>query len=110
MSDKPYCGAKKTPKNRKSGSMKECVEAKQIRKFGLKKVDPKILASKAKAGPSKRQLEKKQVILRGERRKINSNLPYEKDDKKKEQMKKELKEIKNKLLDIQKQLNKLKKK
>jgi len=53
---KPYCGVGKVPKGQKRGSMKECAMSGQIRYYGLKKVDPKIVeyAKKAKKGETKR--------------------------------------------------------
>ena len=38
-----FCGIGKVPPKAKLGSMKECAEKKQIRYYGVKKVDPKIL-------------------------------------------------------------------
>jgi len=40
-----YCGADKLKKNQRRGNMKECSEKKQIRYFGIYKVDPKTLKS-----------------------------------------------------------------
>lgn len=55
---KVYCGAKKVPKGRKQGSMKECVDSKQVRLYGLRKIDERTLKAKQKRkeqqkGPSK---------------------------------------------------------
>ena len=38
-----FCGIGKVPAKSRLGSMKECAEKKQIRYYGVKKVDPKIL-------------------------------------------------------------------
>jgi hypothetical protein len=40
-----YCGIGKVPKGQKLGTMKECAEKKQIRYYGLKKVDSRIINS-----------------------------------------------------------------
>ena len=46
---KPYCGVGKLPKGYHRGNMKECAELGQIRYWGLKKADSKIIeASKKK--------------------------------------------------------------
>ena len=37
---KPYCGSKKVPKGKHSGSEYECFTKHQIRKYGLNKIDP----------------------------------------------------------------------
>jgi hypothetical protein len=39
-----YCGADKLKKNQRKGTIKECVEKKQIRLYGLKKVDEKMIS------------------------------------------------------------------
>ena len=43
MSANIYCGIKEIPKNAKRGSMRECAEKNQIRYWGLKKVDSRVL-------------------------------------------------------------------
>ena len=35
----PYCGIDKIPSGRKEGTMKECLKSKQVRKYGLIKID-----------------------------------------------------------------------
>ena len=37
---KPYCGSKKVPEGKHSGSEYECFKKNQIRKYGLNKIDP----------------------------------------------------------------------
>ena len=39
----PYCGAGDVPKGAKRGTMRECAEKKQIRYYGIKKIDSKTL-------------------------------------------------------------------
>ena len=43
MSDEIYCGIGKVPKGKRLGTMKECVEANQVRLYGIYKVDKKLL-------------------------------------------------------------------
>lgn len=45
---KSYCGLGKIPKGHKRGSMKDCVMAGQVRYYGIKKVDPRLLESRLK--------------------------------------------------------------
>lgn len=40
---KIYCGIKKPGKNQKLGSMKECAETNQIRLYGVRKIDSRLL-------------------------------------------------------------------
>ena len=53
---KAYCGINKIPKGQKRGSMKDCASAGQIRYYGLKKIDSKLVeyAKKSKKGQTKR--------------------------------------------------------
>ena len=39
----PYCGIGDVPKGHKRGTMRECAEKKQIRYYGIKKIDSKTL-------------------------------------------------------------------
>ena len=38
-----YCGVGKIPKGNRIGTMQECAEKKQVRMYGIKKIDPKTL-------------------------------------------------------------------
>jgi hypothetical protein len=40
---KPYCGCDKNPRGYRKGTIAECAEKKQIRLYGLNKIDPKTL-------------------------------------------------------------------
>lgn len=40
---KPYCSIGEVPKGQKRGSMKECADMKQIRYYGVKKIDSRTL-------------------------------------------------------------------
>lgn len=101
MSDDIYCGIGKVPKNKRMGSMKECGEANQIRQYGIKKVDKKlvdsILAEKQRKSSSVGKLETKAqklgedfVILKAKIKKLQSKIEYETDKKTKDQLKKDL--------------------
>src|SRR5579875_3188359 len=39
-----YCGIGKIPKGYSLGSMKECASKKQIRYYGIKKIDPNLIS------------------------------------------------------------------
>ena len=38
-----YCGAKKTPKNKRLGTAEECAKAHQVRHYGIEAIDPQII-------------------------------------------------------------------
>lgn len=63
---KIYCGINKIPKGHKRGNMKECAEKGQIRYYGIKKVDQKMveLAQSTKRLPNKFSVTKKLIGLR----------------------------------------------
>jgi len=48
MPKKIYCGSDEVPKEHRRGTMKECVEKRQIRLYGLFKVDPNLLNPESK--------------------------------------------------------------
>lgn len=72
-----YCGTKPLKKNQKYGTMTECAEKKEIRRFGLYKVDPRALRVrkiKKVHELSREQLILKQVSLRGKINKLSKAL------------------------------------
>lgn len=98
-----YCGCKKKPPpGSRFGTPEECIERKQIRLYGVKKIDPKLLES----GLSEKQKMKKKLqklklnvaSLKGKLHRLNINLKQV-DPKGKEykDIKKELEENNNKL-------------
>jgi hypothetical protein len=103
-----FCGIGKIPKGKRRGTMMECAQKKQIKLFGLYKIDPKILeeVDKVKLNEKTRsklmirtvsvseQLKKDKVLL-----KKKNITDKEMDDIKKriEKNLKELKEINNTL-------------
>ena len=84
---KIYCGsAEKPPVGHRFGSMKECADAKAVRRYGILKIDRRTLnASLAKTtGPSRLSLLKKLTSTRGKNTKLNRDLLLKsnKDNKK----------------------------
>ena len=71
---KIYCGAApKLPKNSKFGSMVECVQKNQVRRFGLLKVDSKLIDTVETLKKSKKNL-KSVSQLEAELMKINKTI------------------------------------
>lgn len=93
---KIYCNIGDIPKGHKRGSMKECAEKKQIKYYGEKKVDRKIIISildkkKSKKNPQK-ELDDIKVNLAsmvGKIKNITRKIENEDDKKKKKQYEKE---------------------
>ncbi len=74
--DVPYCGLNKLKKGQKRGNLKECVESKQIRYYGLKKVDPN-LVNKLKGNEKKKLVKELKLTyfkLSGKINKLNKKL------------------------------------
>ena len=60
--NKIYCGTKDAPKGKRKGTMSQCVNKNQVRLYGLKVVDPKLLI-KDKKRPTKPVVTLHQVFL-----------------------------------------------
>ena len=83
---KAYCGIAKIPKGYKRGSMKDCAEAGQIRYYGLKKIDSKLVehSKKSKKGQAKRNtIIEQKATIKGKINITTKNFKAEKDPKKK---------------------------
>jgi len=73
MSKKAYCGIGKIPKKQKLGTMKECADQKQIRYWGVKKADPKMIEHARSGSKNKdtiRNIKLTIVRLRGKESRI----------------------------------------
>jgi len=78
-----YCGADKLPKGYKFGNMQECAERKQIRLFGLKRFDPRILkiVKKGEDPATREKLILKLTSLRGLIRRHKGRYETTKDER-----------------------------
>lgn len=96
-----YCGVGAVPKKSKLGSMKQCAEKKQIRYWGVKKIDTKMLAlaqGKSKTAKDKKTREKVMVEVsayRGKIRNLTKKLDGAKDAKEKSKLEKDLDDAKD---------------
>ena len=108
-----YCGSDEVPKEHRRGTMKECIEKKQIRLYGLFKVDPNLLKAESKKSKIKyytsttlfSEISKiNGKIIKYERIISNSKIDSEKKDAKKEI--KQLKEERTKFADYYKRVKK----
>jgi len=95
-----YCGIKPVPKNKTLGSMKQCANAQQVRYYGIKKVDKKLLETKKTKSKNDRmtiikEMSKLKGILHRLDREIRTKSVRE-DPKKKSQMEKDIANTKKK--------------
>ena len=94
----------KPDKKGKHASMKECAEKKQIRYYGVKKIDQKTLdlyynkKSSKKNNATEKRL--KLVRIYGELAKLEKQITREKDDKKKDKIQKQIDELNKKRVKI----------
>jgi len=107
-----YCGIEKLPKDKKRGTMKECAEAGQIRYYGIKKIDEKLVEHVKKSKKKKTTQESAQdalkiqvVRIRGRLAAIKRELNGEKDKSKIKKLKDEQEKIST---ELKKLLEKLK--
>jgi hypothetical protein len=102
-----YCGVGKVPKGKSLGSMAECAEKSQIRYYGLKKIDPRIIEAvkNKKAKPVTRdKLLVKHTELHCKQKKMAGLIEKEKDKTKKAKIEKDLKKTTLQLKDVVKNL------
>lgn len=110
---KIYCGTKdKPPKGKRPGNMKECVRARQIRKFGLNKVDKRIIEQKGGEKPvsemSKQELRRQIIALKAKVKKLRIEYNDEDtDEKKKPQIKQQAEKIVKQIVALQRALKTL---
>lgn len=109
MSKKVYCSVGPVPKNHKLGTMKECAEKKQVRYYGIKKIDPKLLEA-VKKGSVKAESRDKLMIqlarLGNKANKLKKDMAIEKDQRKKDKMKAELDKILVELKEVREKFQK----
>jgi hypothetical protein len=92
-----FCGIGKIPKGARRGSMKECIEKGQVRLYGLKKIDPRLIegTKQEKKKSKKAEQNKTQIFAEISKfkvriKKLNEKLKIEKSDTKKSKIKKDL--------------------
>ena len=91
-----YCGVGKIPKDKRRGNMKECAEQGQVRYFGLKKIDQRLIdhaKTSKKSSVSKRTVVSKWSTLKARRKRLDGEIESTKDKTKKEQLKAEYKKV-----------------
>lgn len=105
-----YCGIGKIPKKSRLGSMKECAEKKQIRYYGLKKVDSRLveIAKGTKKDVSGRTFLMNEITKhKGIIKRLKGKVLATKDKNAKEEVKKEIAGVIDKLNKLVKKFNAL---
>lgn len=92
-----YCGIGQMPKKMRLGSMKECAEKKQIRYYGVKKIDAKLL--KLAQGKKEKKLTRDGAMLqlakfRGKFKNLQGKLQATKKKEDKDEVQKEIANVK----------------
>ena len=112
-----YCGAKDVPKNKRRGSMKQCVEKGQISYFGIKKVDSKLLEKQTGSQKEKKdamkqlmKLAEQKGTLSAKLNKLKKAIESERDAKKLKAFEKQKDELQVKFKEIVKLFNEANKK
>lgn len=96
----PYCGIGPLRSGYRLGTMSECAELKQVRRFGQYKADSRIISEK-KTKKNNRQSKLIELAkLRGRANKIRKDIEYEKDKIKKKDLEIMLSDIQNKIKNI----------
>lgn len=97
MSDKNlYYGAYNVPKDKKRATMKEAIEANQIRYYGVKKIDQRTIEKsreKQKNQETIRDLQNKKIRLMAKIKRMIKEIKAEKDINKKDKMKDEVRAL-----------------
>lgn len=114
----PYCGIGDVPKGSKRGSMKECVEMGQVRYYGIKMIDSKLIDASKKSKnimQDRKVLINRKIKLTAQIKKLLDKVKNEKNKGIQSEMKEEarslllsLNKVKDKLSIVDKEVEKIK--
>lgn len=97
----PYCGIeKKPPKGMKLGSMSECAQKGQIRRFGLNKTDPLTIQAAKTPKVNKNKLLSQIGSTKGKMNRLKKDIPYERNEDKQREMKQEFNKLNKQLKEL----------
>ena len=104
---KIFCGiSQPIPKGHRLGSMKECLEMKQVRYYGLKKMDSKLVESVIGSKNNTQELRARYSSLRVNFNKLKKELMKTKNTDTKKELFKKLEEMTKEIKSIETKLNK----
>lgn len=111
MSEKIYCGIRPIPKGSRLGSMKECADKREIRYYGIKKIDPKLIGTiqGAKKTNSRDLIFKEITKNKGKIKNIKNKIAGTKDKAIKDKLQKDLEKLVEKTNELSKQFNEIEK-
>lgn len=80
-----YCGIDKLPKNKRFGTMAECKEMNQVKRYGMIRVDKRIIEkpSEKKIGETRNKIIIKAIQTKAKIKKLKRELEKEKSKEKK---------------------------
>ena len=108
---KIFCGiTDPIPKDFRLGSMKECLDKGQVRYYGLKKIDSKVLDSINHKKETEIELQIKVAGLRGKLTKLKRDLDKTDSIPEKNKIKEEYEQLRKELLNTSEKINKIKNK
>jgi hypothetical protein len=106
---KVFCGiSQPIPKGHKLGSMKECLELKQVRYYGLKKIDSKLAESINIKKESKKDIMIKMAGLRGKLSKLKRDIDSSKNFEEKKKITEEFESVRKQILFLNDKMEKIK--
>jgi predicted nucleic acid-binding Zn-ribbon protein len=106
---KVFCGiSQPIPKGHKLGSMKECLELKQVRYYGLKKIDSKLADSINEKKESKSDLMIKIAGLRGKLSKLKKDIDNSTKMEEKRKIAEEFEIVRKQILSLNDKMQKMK--
>lgn len=108
---KVFCGIiDPIPKGFRLGSMKECLDKGQVRYYGLKKIDNKVIEAANKKPETEADLQVKAAGFRGKLTKLKRDLDKTNNSAERQKIKDEYEEIRKQLLAVGEKINKIKNK
>jgi hypothetical protein len=105
---KVFCGITQPPKGHKIGSMKECLEKKQVRYYGIKKIDSRLVDSVNDNKASKLEIISKMASLRGRLDRLKKDVETTKNTNDKKKMIEDYQMYRKEILMLNEKLQKMK--
>ena len=105
---KVFCGiTQPIPKGYRLGSMKECLESKQVRYYGLKKIDNKLADSINNKKDSKKDIMLKVAGLRGKLSKLKKDIDASKNAEMKKKLIGDFEKVRKEIITLNDKLKKM---
>jgi hypothetical protein len=103
---KVFCGITDVPKGKRLGSMKECLDAKQVRYYGVTKIDSKLIETANNGLNTKSDLIVKKAGLVAKFSKLKKEVLEAKNNEEKKKKLQEYEEVRKLLITITEKLSK----